>query len=117
MTLGTTLEETQRLQKEELHKKIDAMAETMYGITDAKNYKDYILGLMFYRYLCEREETVVYERYKASLAELYPYDRQQLLEHYVQFGKPFELHGRRSDNYSDDWEYLYGESPEENEDS
>ena len=42
MTLGTTLEETQRLQKEELHKKIDAMAETMYGITDAKNYKDYI---------------------------------------------------------------------------
>ena len=71
MTIGTTLEETQRLQKEELHKKIDAMAETMYGITDAKNYKDYILGLMFYRYLCEREETVVYERYKASVDDCY----------------------------------------------
>ena len=71
MTIGTTLEETQRLQKEELHKKIDAMAETMYGITDAKNYKDYILGLMFYRYLCEREEAVVFARYKASVDDCY----------------------------------------------
>lgn len=68
-------------------------------------------------YSDEFEVRFYYERYKASLAELYPYDRQQLLEHYVQFGKPFELHGRRSDNYSDDWEYLYGESAEENEDS
>lgn len=71
MTIGTTLEETQRLQKEELHKKIDAMAETMYGITDAKSYKDYILGIMFYRYLCEREEAVVFERYKASVDDCY----------------------------------------------
>lgn len=68
-------------------------------------------------YSDEFEVRFYYERYKASLAELYPYDRQQLLEHYVQFGKPFELHGRRSDNYSDDWEYLYGESAEKNEDS
>lgn len=68
-------------------------------------------------YSDEFEVRFYYERYKASLAELYPYDRQQLLEHYVQFGKPFELHGRRSDDFLDDWEYLYGSRAEENEDS
>ena len=56
----------------------------------------------------EFEVRFYYERYKVSLAELYPYDRQQLLEHYVYFGKPYELHGRRSEAYLDDWEYLYG---------
>lgn len=59
-------------------------------------------------YSDEFEVRFYYERYKVSLAELYPYDRQQLLEHYVYFGKPYELHGRRSEAYLDDWEYLYG---------
>lgn len=67
-------------------------------------------------YSDEFEVRFYYERYRASLAELYPYDRQQLLEHYVYFGKPFELHGRRNDTYPDDWEYLYGSKSSGSED-
>ena len=58
-------------------------------------------------YSDEFEVRFYYERYKASLAELYPYDRQQLLGHYALYGKPFGLHGRLG--YPDDWEFLYGE--------
>ena len=70
MTIGTTLEETQRLQKEELHKKIDAMAETMYGITDAKNYKDPVfVGVNGRTYLVERGVTVSVPRMVAEVIE------------------------------------------------
>ena len=63
-------------------------------------------------YSNEFEPRFYWERYKTTLSELYDYDRQQLLEHYVLYGKPYELHGRRSSEFPDDWEYMYGSKAE-----
>ncbi len=64
-------------------------------------------------YSAEFESRFYWERYKIQLSEWYSYDRQKLLEHYVQYGKPYELHGRRSNEYPDDWEYMYGAKSEQ----
>jgi type I restriction enzyme M protein len=51
-----TTTEIQRQQQAELHKKLWAMANDLRGQMDANEFKDYILGLIFYRYLSEKVE-------------------------------------------------------------
>lgn len=51
-----TTSETQRQQQAELHKKLWAMANDLRGQMEANEFKDYILGLIFYRYLSEKVE-------------------------------------------------------------
>ncbi|MCM3737002.1 type I restriction-modification system subunit M [Bacillus cytotoxicus] len=51
-----TTSEKQRQQQGELHKKLWAMANDLRGQMDAYEFKDYILGLIFYRYLSEKVE-------------------------------------------------------------
>jgi type I restriction enzyme M protein len=51
-----TTSEKQRQQQSELHKKLWAMANDLRGQMDASEFKDYILGLIFYRYLSEKVE-------------------------------------------------------------
>ncbi|MEI2664058.1 type I restriction-modification system subunit M [Rossellomorea sp. LJF3] len=51
-----TTSEKQRQQQAELHKKLWAMANDLRGQMDASEFKDYILGLIFYRYLSEKVE-------------------------------------------------------------
>ncbi|PGE66899.1 type I restriction-modification system subunit M [Bacillus toyonensis] len=52
-----TTSEKQRQQQAELHKKLWAMANDLRGQMDAYEFKDYILGLIFYRYLSEKVES------------------------------------------------------------
>lgn len=59
-------------------------------------------------YRDEFEVRFYWERNKATLSAIYPYDRQQLLEHYVLYGKPYGLHARRNADLTEDWEYIYG---------
>lgn len=63
-------------------------------------------------YSDEFEVRFYWERYKSELSEWYSYDREQLLNHYIQYGLPFGLHGRRGADFSDDWEYIYGSKSE-----
>lgn len=49
--------ELQRQQQAELHKKLWAMANDLRGQMEAYEFKDYILGLIFYRYLSEKVES------------------------------------------------------------
>lgn len=51
-----TTSEAQRRQQEELHKKLWAMANDLRGQMEAYEFKNYILGLIFYRYLSEKIE-------------------------------------------------------------
>lgn len=51
-----TTSEKQRQQQAELHKKLWSMANDLRGQMDASEFKDYILGLIFYRYLSEKVE-------------------------------------------------------------
>ncbi len=60
-------------------------------------------------YRDEFEVRFYWERNKATLSAIYPYDRQQLLEHYVLYGKPYGLHARRNADRIEDWEYIYGD--------
>ncbi len=88
---------------------IDGRIDFLDGYFE-KLYEDTVTPAVYngVDYSDEFEARFYWERYKLTLEELYPYDRQQLLEHYVLYGKPFELHGRRSSDFTDDWEYLYG---------
>ena len=52
-----TTSEKQRLQQAELHKKLWTMANDLRGQMEAYDFKNYILGLIFYRYLSEKTET------------------------------------------------------------
>ena len=40
-------------EREELHKKIWAIADNLRGSVDGWDFKQYILGMMFYRYISE----------------------------------------------------------------
>ena len=51
-----TTSEKQRLQQAELHKKLWTMANDLRGQMEAYDFKNYILGLIFYRYLSEKTE-------------------------------------------------------------
>ncbi|QUW20927.1 type I restriction-modification system subunit M [Sporosarcina sp. Marseille-Q4063] len=54
-----TTSEKQRLQQAELHKKLWDMANDLRGQMEASEFKNYILGLIFYRYLSEKTEVRV----------------------------------------------------------
>lgn len=51
-----TRNQKQRIQQDELHKKLWDMANTLRGQMNANEFKDYILGIIFYRYLSEKIE-------------------------------------------------------------
>ncbi|GIO35762.1 type I restriction-modification system subunit M [Paenibacillus antibioticophila] len=51
-----TTTELQRYQQGELHKKLWDMANDLRGQLEAYEFKDYILGLIFYRFLSEKTE-------------------------------------------------------------
>jgi len=53
----------QSAQQAELHKRLWAMANDLRGNMDANEFKNYILGLIFYRYLSENLQRVVEEEY------------------------------------------------------
>lgn len=54
-----TTSEKQRLQQAELHKKLWDMANDLRGQMEASEFKNYILSLIFYRYLSEKTEVRV----------------------------------------------------------
>jgi len=64
-------------QKRELHTKLWKMANSLRGNMDANEFKDYILGLIFYRYICEHEESEFKDKLYVSVEELYKSDPVQ----------------------------------------
>ncbi|ASA25667.1 type I restriction-modification system subunit M [Paenibacillus donghaensis] len=54
-----TTSELQRQQQADLHKKLWDMANDLRGQMEASEFKNYILGLIFYRFLSEKTETRV----------------------------------------------------------
>ncbi|MBP3713499.1 MAG: type I restriction-modification system subunit M [Bacilli bacterium] len=63
--------ETEINQKRELHTKLWKMANSLRGNMDANEFKDYILGLIFYRYVCEHEEGEFNDKLHVSVSDLY----------------------------------------------
>lgn len=63
--------ELEQQQKKELHNKLWKMANSLRGNMDANEFKDYILGLIFYRYICEHEESEFKDKLHASIEEVY----------------------------------------------
>ncbi|WP_192795438.1 type I restriction-modification system subunit M N-terminal domain-containing protein, partial [Staphylococcus aureus] len=51
-----SITEKQRQQQAELHKKLWSIANDLRGNMDASEFRNYILGLIFYRFLSEKEE-------------------------------------------------------------
>lgn len=60
-------------QRRELHTKLWKMANSLRGNMDANEFKDYILGLIFYRYICEHEESEFLDN-NISVEELFNKD-------------------------------------------
>lgn len=58
-------------QKRELHTKLWKMANSLRGNMDANEFKDYILGLIFYRYISEHEESEFKNKLHASVEEIH----------------------------------------------
>lgn len=56
-----SITEKQRQQQAELHKKLWAIANDLRGNMDASEFRNYILGLIFYRFLSEKSEAEVAE--------------------------------------------------------
>ncbi|MDR0884861.1 MAG: type I restriction-modification system subunit M [Clostridiales Family XIII bacterium] len=54
-----TVSETQKTQQAELHGRLWKMANDLRGTMDASEFKSYILGLIFFRYLSEKVERSV----------------------------------------------------------
>lgn len=54
-----TVTEKQRQQQSELHKRLWDIANDLRGNMDASEFRNYILGLIFYRFLSEKTEDVV----------------------------------------------------------
>ena len=63
--------ETEINQKRELHTKLWKMANSLRGNMDANEFKDYILGLIFSRYVCEHEEGEFNDKLHVSVSDLY----------------------------------------------
>lgn len=72
--------EAEQQQKKELHTKLWKMANSLRGNMDAYEFKDYILGLIFYRYISEHEENEFQQRLHISLEEMYKKDALQCKE-------------------------------------
>ncbi|EWK10071.1 hypothetical protein U594_02250, partial [Staphylococcus aureus W75098] len=49
-----SITEKQRQQQAELHKKLWSIANDLRGNMDASEFRNYILGLIFYRFLSEK---------------------------------------------------------------
>ncbi len=78
----------QTAQQQELHKHLWAMANDLRGNMDANSFKDYILGLIFYRYLSEKLESKVealLEEDNLTFAQAWQKEeyREKLTEHLV----------------------------------
>ncbi|WP_086429281.1 type I restriction-modification system subunit M [Staphylococcus cornubiensis] len=56
-----SITEKQRQQQAELHKKLWSIANDLRGNMDASEFRNYILGLIFYRFLSEKAEAEVVE--------------------------------------------------------
>ena len=56
-----SITEKQRQQQAELHKRLWSIANDLRGNMDASEFRNYILGLIFYRFLSEKAETEVAE--------------------------------------------------------
>ena len=54
-----TVTEKQRQQQAELHKKLWSIANDLRGNMDASEFRNYILGLIFYRFLSEKTEAEI----------------------------------------------------------
>ncbi|MFS0637595.1 type I restriction-modification system subunit M [Mesobacillus foraminis] len=83
-----TTSEKQRLQQMDLHKKLWAMANDLRGQMDASEFKDYILGLIFYRYLSEKVKehaNVLLEDDNISFVDAWKYKeyREDLLQYLI----------------------------------
>lgn len=63
--------ETELNQKRELHTKLWKMANSLRGNMDANEFKDYILGLIFYRYISEHEESEFQTKLHSPVEEFY----------------------------------------------
>ena len=50
------------MNKQQLASKIWAAANELRGKVSASNYKDYMLGLIFYKYISEKEEKYLKEK-------------------------------------------------------
>ena len=44
---------SETLQRSELHRKIWAIADEVRGAVDGWDFKQYVLGILFYRFICE----------------------------------------------------------------
>lgn len=60
------INEKQREQQKELHTKLWAIANDLRGNMDANEFKNYILGLIFYRYLSEKVEKFMIEQLESE---------------------------------------------------
>lgn len=60
-TLSIT--EKQRQQQQELHKRLWSIANDLRGNMDASEFRNYILGLIFYRFLSEKQKPKSQKRY------------------------------------------------------
>lgn len=67
-------------QKRELHTKLWKMANSLRGNMDANEFKDYILGLIFYRYICEHEESEFNDKLHISVDDLFKSNPKQCRE-------------------------------------
>jgi len=56
-----SITEKQRQQQQELHKRLWSIANDLRGNMDASEFRNYILGLIFYRFLSEKAEAEVAE--------------------------------------------------------
>ncbi len=52
-----SITEKQRQQQAELHKKLWSIANDLRGNMDASEFRNYILGLIFYRFLSRKSRT------------------------------------------------------------
>ena len=75
-----TTVETELNQKRELHTKLWKMANSLRGNMDANEFKDYILGLIFYRYVSEHEESEFCSKLHASVEEFHKATSEQCKE-------------------------------------
>ena len=54
-------------QREELHKKLWEMANSLRNNMEGSEFKNYVLGLLFYRFLSEHEELQINAQKSVSL--------------------------------------------------
>ena len=71
-------------EREELHKAIWSIADDLRGSVDGWDFKQYILGIMFYRYISENMTNYINEGEKleilTSIMQNYQMKRQKQLE-------------------------------------